>query len=78
MADWDALMQWQGGVCAICAQPPNVGHGRTHGNLSIDHDHASGDVRGLLCHHCNLMLGNARDSVDVLLRAVVYLNRATA
>lgn len=43
------LLALQGGRCAICRRPPKVGGRR----LSVDHDHASGQVRGLLCFRCN-------------------------
>lgn len=41
--------------------------------LVYDHDHATNKFRGRICWHCNLMLGYARDSVDTLRQAVVYL-----
>jgi len=41
----------QNGVCALCGQPP------TKKRLNVDHDHNTGRIRGLLCHHCNIALG---------------------
>lgn len=38
-----------------------------------DHDHETGKVRGLLCHHCNVALGNVQDSVDKLQGLIDYL-----
>lgn len=61
----------QGGACAICLTTEAKGRGDFH----IDHCHVSGKIRGLLCQHCNLMLGHARDRADVLLEAVAYLKR---
>ena len=46
-------------------------------NQHIDHDHATGKVRGVLCASCNMMLGNAKDNPDILRRAVEYLNKET-
>ena len=60
----------QGGVCAICGQPPT---GRRGKRLFVDHDHETKKVRGLLCLRCNLVLGHAKDSTDVLNKAVAYL-----
>ncbi|MCK9459672.1 MAG: endonuclease VII domain-containing protein [Proteobacteria bacterium] len=40
----------------------------------IDHDHTTGNVRGVICHHCNVMLGHAQDNVDTLINAIKYLN----
>lgn len=70
-ADVTALYESQGGACAICRvdlPPPGQGL-QTH----IDHDHASGKVRGILCSHCNLMLGHAQDDPERLLNALAYL-----
>jgi hypothetical protein len=65
-----ALHGAQGGVCAICG---NGNDGPRQ--LSIDHDHATGAVRGLLCDRCNPMLGYARDNTAVLEAAIEYLKR---
>jgi hypothetical protein len=63
-AEVDEMLAAQSGKCAICCRP-NPGH--------VDHDHATGKVRGLLCFNCNQALGNARDDVNVLYRAALYL-----
>ena len=55
--------------CAICYGGPN-GRGRFH----IDHDHATGKFRGLLCHSCNVGIGSLRDSVTILESAIRYLS----
>ena len=77
-----ALLEAQGGCCAICrvATPTDIRTDRFH----VDHDHACcpgkrscGNCnRGLLCHACNTALGNFRDDPDLLDRAAAYL-RAT-
>lgn len=51
-AGYEALLEAQGGVCAICALPPKSGE-----PLHVDHDHQSGEVRGLLCLSCNVRAG---------------------
>ncbi len=43
--------------------------------MHLDHDHASGQIRGFLCIDCNHGLGKLRDSADLLLRALVYLRQ---
>lgn len=57
----------QNDSCSICGNPPR----RTR--LSIDHNHTTGEVRGLLCDLCNTMLGHARDDTAVLQAAIDYL-----
>ena len=44
--------------------------------LCIDHDHTTGKVRGVLCKHCNHVLGHSRDNIEVLEKAIEYLRRA--
>lgn len=66
------MFEVQNGVCAICERSS-----LNKRDLHIDHDHASGAVRGLLCKECNLLLGYARDNTDVLSAAVRYLNNSS-
>jgi len=65
---YDELLAKQNGVCAICrlANP----NGRA---LSVDHDHGTDVVRGLLCLHCNSGLGQFRDDSELLRRALAYM-----
>lgn len=69
-AEYLALLEAQGGVCAICGNGPS----KTR-TLHVDHDHVTGTVRGLLCTRCNPMLGYAHDDVAVLQAAIAYLTR---
>lgn len=64
---YNALVEEQDGRCAICRQVCELGH------LQVDHDHTNGQVRGLLCHKCNKMLGLACDSPSLLEAATRYL-----
>ena len=52
------------GKCQICDNKEN---------LCVDHDHLTGENRGVLCRGCNLMIGLAKDNVRLLSRAVLYL-----
>ena len=72
-ADYDALVQRQKGVCAICLKACRRGR-----RLAIDHDHESGLFRGLLCGSCNWALGLFRDDPEVLERAAAYVRRGPA
>jgi hypothetical protein len=66
------LLKKQKGRCAICRRDlRKLPSGQHH----VDHLHETGFVRGLLCKPCNNMLGNARDSVEVLREAADYLER---
>ena len=63
----------QHGVCAICKQPETtVQRGRVL-QLAVDHDHVTGQVRGLLCMQCNQTLGKVGDSVERLKAMIFYL-----
>ena len=70
----DALLASQGGRCALCGRAP---HGARA--FSIDHDHLTGQVRGLLCGTCNVGLGAFGDNPELLCAAITYLrgHRAT-
>lgn len=67
-ADVDAMVEAQGGVCALC---------RERKPEHVDHDHVTGVVRGVLCFCCNQGLGNFRDRADVMRHAISYLERTT-
>lgn len=56
--------------CGLCGKVPE-----TDRRMHVDHDHATGRLRDLLCHHCDLLLGNAQDSIDRLRQAIAYLER---
>ena len=65
-AAYEALLEQQGGHCAICSATPKTRR------LHVDHDHATGKVRGLLCHRCNRALPTWVTS-DWLLGAAEYV-----
>lgn len=67
--EYDYMVLSQGDACAICGGPPGGSHGRFH----VDHDHATGKVRSLLCYKCNIGLGSFDDSPERLERAAEYL-----
>lgn len=72
--DWfnDRLSD-QHGVCAICGNPETAKRSGKIVCLAVDHCHASGKNRGLLCMSCNTGLGYFKDSCETLLSAVSYL-----
>ena len=58
--------------CAICSCKEPKGNGNVH--FHVDHCHSTGKVRGLLCSSCNTALGNFKDSTELMLKAVEYIN----
>jgi len=63
----DKVFEYQEGKCAICLRPLTI--------PNVDHSHATGETRGLLCWHCNNALGKFRDNIEMLFRAIEYLKR---
>ena len=66
LEQYDRMFERQNGVCAICDKP------QLNKRLSVDHNHGTGKVRGLLCSRCNSLLG-VIESGDFLDRAMKYL-----
>lgn len=69
------LYEAQAGVCAICREPETMTYRGKPKTLSIDHDHETGKVRGLLCAACNFAIGKFRDDPALLRAAAEYLER---
>lgn len=69
IAQYDIMSERQGHVCAICKQPEQTG------NLVVDHDQKTGDVRGLLCNKCNRAIGSLQDDISIVRSASLYLLR---
>lgn len=68
--EYQKILDVQGGVCAICQRAKGTGRKK----LAVDHDHITGEVRGLLCASCNRgVLGHLRDDPDAFRRAMAYL-----
>lgn len=67
--DYLAMLDAQGGGCAVCGREPRQGHA-----LHVDHDHRKGVVRGLLCFSCNSALGNLHEDRDRMAALATYLD----
>ncbi len=72
--EYEEIVRFQKGVCAICHFPPKAGGNR----LSVDHDHVSGLIRGALCWKCNRALGYMKDDVQALRAMTDYLTSPPA
>jgi hypothetical protein len=77
---YDARAKEQGFACALCGQPETEKYGNKDTDkygatlsLAVDHDHATGVIRGLLCRRCNRGLGVFGDDIELLSKAIQYL-----
>lgn len=70
---FDDLLAAQNGKCACCftSEP-----GGSHGIFNVDHNHETGQIRGLLCWDCNVAIGKLGDTLEGVERAVAYMRRA--
>jgi Recombination endonuclease VII len=76
LADYEAILDIQGGLCAICGKSEVMKRNGRITWLCVDHDHKTGKVRGLLCKHCNVMIGHGRDDPALLRSAIAYLEKS--
>jgi hypothetical protein len=74
-SEYGEMLSAQNNQCAICGSTNPKGRWSYSGDRAfcVDHDHATGKVRGLLCNTCNQGLGNFFDNIENLERAIVYL-----
>jgi hypothetical protein len=70
--EYEQLFAKQLGVCAVCGNEPSKEA------LCVDHDHTTGEIRGLLCRKCNTLLGMANEQIKVLESAIRYLKNPPA
>lgn len=66
---YDAMFNSQSGCCKICRIDAN----KLKKPLAVDHDHKTGRVRGLLCYHCNWLIGHAKEQIPILRETIKYL-----
>ena len=70
---YDKMLRDQNYSCAICGTKENIVHKKTARSFAVDHNHETGEVRGLLCNTCNRGLGLFKDNITVLESAAEYL-----
>ena len=67
--DYNRMFDSQDGCCAICGKHQiELDH-----RMYVDHDHYTGEIRGLLCRNCNLAIGLLNDDELLLTKAISYL-----
>ena len=59
-------------ICDICKINFNLLSSK---NIHIDHNHKTNKIRGLLCNHCNSLIGMAKENTFILENAIKYLNK---
>jgi hypothetical protein len=72
--DYEALLAAQGGTCALCDATPATQSAKYRTYLHVDHCHATGRVRGLLCGEHNLLIGRFNDDPQRLRAAADYID----
>ena len=75
LEEYNLLLDYQGGGCAICGKKATKALKR---NMYVDHDHDTGEVRGILCTQCNSGIGLLGDSTERLDKAKEYLTNPPA
>jgi hypothetical protein len=75
LEEYNLVLEYQGGACAICKHTHNKEGKRLV--LSVDHNHRSGELRGLLCFMCNKIVGVLRDDKLKALNTFIYLNNTS-
>jgi len=71
---YDEMLAKQNGGCAICGS--KVAKTQRNGRFCVDHDHETGEIRGLLCAPCNRGIGLLQDNADILQAGAAYLRNA--
>lgn len=73
--EYEKKLEKQEGVCEICGGVNKEGKNGKRRRLSIDHDHKTGKIRGLLCNNCNFGIGFFCDNIKNMERAIEYLKK---
>ncbi len=73
VGEFNKMSKKQGHKCKICRKPDEK-----NSVLCVDHCHKTGKIRGLLCNHCNRAIGQFRENVKILEKAVIYLKESMA
>jgi len=69
--EYNEIFEKQKGCCAIC----NTHQSELKKALCVDHNHETGEIRGLLCDRCNRVLGFFNDETPLFIQSILYLNK---
>jgi hypothetical protein len=75
LAEYSVMVLAQENKCAICRRPESDTRGGKTKALAVDHDHATGKIRGLLCARCNRALGMMEEDREMFISAIRYLDK---
>src|ERR1019366_1751148 len=75
LVQYKEMLQEQNSCCAICNKPETRTRNGKLTMLSVDHNHTTGEVRGLLCNKCNTLIGYANEDAKILEASLKYLER---
>lgn len=70
---YDKTLAEQGGGCAICGATEGYKRNGRFRRMPVDHDHATGQARAILCDPCNHAVGHVRESPDIAIGVAMYL-----
>ncbi len=78
--DYNMLLSKQKGLCDVCGNPETATRKSRSGTvrllqLSVDHNHKTGKVRGLLCSKCNLAIACLKENVEYMANAISYIEK---
>lgn len=78
ICDYTDIVMLQGNRCAACRSPDagRVSRSGKPGRFIVDHCHATGAIRGIVCHPCNAILGMIKDRSEHLSKLIDYLQRS--
>lgn len=73
--EYNRLFKLQNGLCAICGRPETATYRGKVKRLAVDHNHNTNQNRELLCHKCNIILGDSQENIPVLEACINYLKK---
>ena len=75
LEEYNKMLKQQNNKCAICKQGEiKLNKYGKPKRLSVDHDHKTNKIRGLLCHTCNTGIGLLKDDIEIIKNALIYLS----